>query len=303
MTGRDAYDPYKVMHDFYRLDNPSEEEQFQFVEAMEYLIKTAVFDDDIIAFSYNLAMYYRDIRKFDLEKKYLELGIQHGSDVGKEQLGLIWYYGLCGDQDYELAYTLFKDSNSRTGEYMISDMYHNGQFVPWDDDKCRDILESIFENVESEALDERFKLSTLYPEIAVRLAKLNYLQERDTKDDLEHLFLARDILSERQARRPFWGNIKWMKQILDVTELYTGNDFEFIDLYDLLSLNTDSATVNFIYAADSYKIDIFRHESEVVYEFQNKWFHGPEDFLDKARIDDKRITTVYDEVADITLHR
>ena len=60
------------MHAFYEKDNPTEEEQFRFVEAMKYLIDTAVFPDDIRAFSYNLAMYYRDIREFQLEKKYLE---------------------------------------------------------------------------------------------------------------------------------------------------------------------------------------------------------------------------------------
>ena len=66
-----SYDPFKVMHDYYKLDNPSEDEQFQFVEAMQYLIKTAVFLDDIIAFSFNLAMYYRDIKNFQLEKSIL----------------------------------------------------------------------------------------------------------------------------------------------------------------------------------------------------------------------------------------
>lgn len=35
-----SYDPYEEMHAFYSLDDPTEDEQFRFVEAMEYLIRT-----------------------------------------------------------------------------------------------------------------------------------------------------------------------------------------------------------------------------------------------------------------------
>lgn len=34
------YDPWEEMHAFYRLDDPTEEEQFRFVEAMKYIIST-----------------------------------------------------------------------------------------------------------------------------------------------------------------------------------------------------------------------------------------------------------------------
>ena len=76
----DQYDPYEEMHAFYRLDDPTEEEQFRFVEAMKYLIDTAYDPADIIAFSYNLAMYYRGIKEFHLEKKYLEIGAEYGEN-------------------------------------------------------------------------------------------------------------------------------------------------------------------------------------------------------------------------------
>ncbi len=302
MSGKaDSYDPYKVMHDFYKLDDPSEDEQFQFVEAMEYIINTSVFSDDIIAFSYNLAMYYRDIKNFQLEKKYLEMSFNNGSDVGKEQLGLIWYYGSCGENDYEKAFKLFSESRSRVGDYMISDMYHFGQYVKKDDIRCREILENLFESVSDEVKDDSFILSTLYPEIAVRLADLNIFDESDTEDDLEHLFLARDILSLRQMRRPFWGNIKTMKHILKTTSMMVNNFFGFIDLYDLLALDVKNAKVNFVCDDEEYNIDIFENDSETVYGFNDRWFHGAEDFLEKARINGRRITTLYTDISDIDI--
>lgn len=144
--GKDVFDPYEEMHAFYRLDDPTEEEQFRFVEAMKLLIDSAVFEDDIIAFSYNLAMYYRDIKEFELEKKYLELGAGYDENLCKEELGLIWYYGLTGERDYEKAYYYFSECATRRSKYMIADMYHDGSYVQQDRKKYREILENWFSN-------------------------------------------------------------------------------------------------------------------------------------------------------------
>ena len=186
---------------------------------------------------------------------------------------------------------------------MIADMYYHGQYVAQDDEKCRDILEEMFENAESEAQDERCITSTRFPEIAVRLADLNISEELDTEDDLESLFVARDILAVRQMQRPFWGNIKTMKHILETTADMVGTEYDFIDIYDLLTFEVGKATVTFNYADGIYKIKIFPNEAEIVYEFGDRWYHGAEDFLEKARIDGKRITTFYDLISDIKIER
>ena len=34
----ESYDPYKEMHKFYRLDDPTDEQQFRFVEATDNFI-------------------------------------------------------------------------------------------------------------------------------------------------------------------------------------------------------------------------------------------------------------------------
>ena len=288
----DSYDPYQEMKEFYRLDDPTEDEQFRFVEAMEYFIRNAEFPDDAVAFSYNLAMYYRDIRNFPLEKKYLEIGAKEGNPVCREEMGIMYYYGLCDEPDYKKAYEIFEQCDTRRAAYLIADMYHYGRFVKRDYDKCRDILEGLFADVECERNDDRFTISTLFPEIALRLADLNVEEGIDEMSDLDCLIDAREILTIRQSRRPFWGNIKTMHSILDLTARMCGNDYDFIDLYDLLTFESDNATVTFSCESRDWEILIFRKGVEIVYQFEDKWFHGAEDFLEKARIEGKRITTV-----------
>lgn len=298
---RDSYNPYREMNEFYRLDDPTEEEQFRFVEAMERLIKNAVFEDDIIAFSYNLAMYYRDIQNFPLEKKYLEMGEKEGSSIHREELGIMLYYGLCDEPDYKQAYEMFRQCDTRRASYMIADMYHYGQGVKRDLDKCREILEGLFADVECERNDDRFLISTLFPEIADRLVRLNVEEKTDRAFDLDCLFDAREILAIRQCHRPFWGNIRTMKSILDTTEMMCGDGYDFIDLYDLLTFKKDNATVTFEYDGKDWQILIFRKGAEIVYSFEDRWFHGAEDFLVKARIEGKRITTIFNLITNIRI--
>lgn len=171
------------MHAFYEKDNLTEEEQFRFVEAMKYLIDTAVFPDDIRAFSYNLAMYYRDIREFQLEKKYLEMGAVLNDSSAKEQLGCIWYYGLCGEWNFEKAFQYFSESRTRTSRYMLADMYHYGYYVKQNSDESRKILEKLYIELEEQSEDARFLESTVFPEVAFRLVILNMEDSKASTPD------------------------------------------------------------------------------------------------------------------------
>jgi hypothetical protein len=293
----ETYDPFEEMHEYYRLDNPTEAEQFRFVEAMEYAINNSVYENDIIACSYNLAMYYRNIKDFRLEKKYLEIGNDLGSPFSMEQLGVIWYYGLCGEQDYEKAYHCFHDCGTRRGKYMLADMYHDGRYVEKDISKCQEILDELFIGVESERTDPRFIESTLFPEIALRLVKLRIEKKEDTVNDLTMLMDARDIIVLRQKSRPFWGNIQVMEDILKTMVLMVGSDHYFVDLYDLLTLTANKATVSFKYGSEELNIEVFTSEAETIYQYDGRWFHGAVDFLEKACVGGKRITTVIDELS------
>ena len=296
-----SYDPYKEMHAFYGLDDPTADEQFRFAEAMEYLIRTSRDPEDKKAMSYNLAMYYRGIKNFALEKKYLEICAELGDPSGKEQLGFLWYYGPGDEQNYERAFHYFEDCKTRRGLYMMADMYRCGQYVPRDPEKSREIIEDLFAGVLPEKDDPRFYKTTLFPEVALRLVQTDLEDGEATDFDLGCLSDARRILSIRQQTRPFWGNIKLMRKILETTEEMRGSDRSLADLYDLLLFRETNAAVTFDHAGTRHRLDIFENEGETVYQLGQKWFHGAEDFLEKARIDQKRITTLYKQISDISV--
>ena len=126
-------------------------------------------------------------------------------------------------------------------------------------------------------------------------------EEEDSEFDLDCLFDAREILSMRQSRRPFWGNIRTMRTILKTTVIMCGNEFDYIDLYDLLTSDLQNGHVTFVYEGEIYRIDIFLHGEELIYQYGDKWFHGADGFLEKARINGQRITTVYDLISNISV--
>ncbi|MCR5847650.1 MAG: hypothetical protein K6G75_05975 [Lachnospiraceae bacterium] len=294
------YDPYREMS-YYQLDCPTEEEQFRFVEAMEYLIENSGLEEDSMVFSYNLAMYYRDIKDFRLERKYLEKCEELGCSISGDQLGLIWFYGLGMEPDYKKAFQYFDDSESRLGKIMLSDMYRYGRYAKKDREKCREILEELMSDVECEKDDERFYISTLFPEIALRLSGLNIEDEIDTDYDFDNLLYARIILSTRQSKRPFWGNIELMGKILETIVSVIGNEYEIIDFYDLLVFDIHKATVFFEFEGVQRFIDIFEDDNETVFQFDDKWYHGPNDFLEKSRIENRRLTSIYDQIYNIEI--
>ena len=58
-------------------------------------------------------------------------------------------------------------------------------------------------------------------------------------------------------------------------------------------------TVTFSLDGHPYRLNIFQHDGETIYEFADKWFHGPDGFLEKARIGGKRVTTVMLDIEDL----
>ena len=78
-----------------------------------------------------------------------------------------------------------------------------------------------------------------------------------------------------------------MRDILEAMMLMREDDCGLIDLYDLLTFERKNAAVTFDYCGHSFRLNIFQHEGETIYEFSDRWFHGPGDFLEKARIQGK----------------
>lgn len=290
---------FDAMDAYYASEDPTEEEQFRFVEAMQYLIDTAYDPVDTMAFSYNLAAYYHSIRNFHLEEKYLKIGAALGCSSAKEGLGILYYYGLCGHQDYQIAYTYFNESQSRESKMYLADMYHYGQFVKQNLNRCRSILQDLQVQLERERDMPHFKRHGLYPEVVLRLAQLNIEEGSVTAFDLDCLIEAREMLTYRQRKSPLWENIKTMHHILDTILLISGQAHCFYDLYDLLTYQDQGTQISFEYNHRTYVITLFLKDNELIYEFEGTWYHGPEDFLERARVQDKKITNVIDLIKNI----
>lgn len=291
------------MHAFYGNNNPTKEEQFRFEEAMKYLNQLTSEGGHPEAFAYNLAMHYMDIKEFALAKKYFEIGAKTGDWTCKQGLGLIWYYGLCGEQDFEKAYYYFENRRFGRSGYLLADMYHYGYYVKQDIVKCREILEEMFIKTSRERCDYRgrFYLSTLYPEVALRLARLNLEEKQVSLFDLDGLYSARKVLATRQKNSPSWMNLKTMRSILETIAFLEGEDYWFENIYDLLIFDFTNAAMTFEYNGVEYQTEIFTDKKETVYQFQGKWFHGPDDYLEKMQIEGKAITTIYDEIKGICI--
>ena len=260
-----SYNPYEDINTFYRSDDPSEEEQFRFVEAMKFFIETEEDPAEKIVSVFNLAIYYRDIKEFVLEKKYMEMGAELGNEFCKEKLGFIWYYGLCGEQDYEKAFRYFNECKTIDSLCMISDMYRLGQYVNKDPDKGSRIIENMFMRMYPDRHDSRFFISSRFPEVALRFAQICYEGGMADEFDLEYLNDARSILAVRQQNSPFWGNIKTMHSIIECIEEISGGGHECNDIYDLLTLDTRKCSVTFDYNRSQNRIDLFTDQGETVY--------------------------------------
>lgn len=85
---------------YYRNQNPGDDDKFLFEEAHGYLIKTYHDPRDM----HNLACFYMEERRHDMELKYLEMSAEYDYPPALEELGYIWYYGQTGEVDYEKWY-------------------------------------------------------------------------------------------------------------------------------------------------------------------------------------------------------
>ena len=292
-------DAMKQLHAGHEKEDPTAEEDFQYEEAMEYLAQNTPRENHSEAFSYNLAMHYMEKKEFFLAKKYLEQGAETGDWTCKEGLGIIWYYGLCGEQDFEKAYKYFENRTWGRSAYLLADMYHYGYCVEKNPDKCREILESLLLKEIPIRYDYHYFYHSIYPEVVLRLARLNIEEGKATLFDLDSLYHARRFLAIRQKNDPYWMNLQTMRSILETIAYMAGEEYRFNDIYDLMVFDFSNAVIKFRYNDTKYQIAIFTEENEIVYEFKDKWFHGIDDFLERARIEDQRFTTVYDSITDI----
>lgn len=288
----------RILDRFYSKTNYSEEEEYEFIEALEYLIDQTNDPNYMM----HLGDHYYGIRRFDLALKYYEMASKFEILDAYECLGYIWYYGRTGERDYEKAFRYFQkaaDGGDPIAAYKLADMYKNGYFVEKDYEKYKEIIERLYIIYRAETSITNF---APVPEIYTRLARIR--KEEGRLDEAVDLYLdAKNFLAQRIRFDPFFGNLNIMKWL--VQDLYTIIEFDedYTDIFDLYYLLSIPAAVEFKYNDETYKVEALQEDGEIVIHFEDKWYRTIDDFFAKAEIDNELLTTIYTELYIISVDR
>ena len=280
-----------IIKEYY--SDTSKGDGFMLVEALRYLIDKTKEPK----YMHELAWYYASIKRVDLEEKYLLLATEYDYGPAYMELGYIYYYGQNGMVDYKKAYQSFKKGAGLCEEldkcwctYKLADFYHNGYYVKKNEDKYRKMIEALYKKMRW----PRY-LSYPYPEVAYRLANIK-IDDKD-KDYAEYLLLnAKDFMGQRLKYEPFWGHMELMGNIVDA--LYKVRDFDYDDItfYDLFYLMDRYKNISFKYQGEIYSVETDDSLEQPAIKFGDKWYKTKQDFFEKARIEEKLLTAIYDDL-------
>lgn len=279
----------QIIQDFREESVYSEEEEFLFIEALQFLIEEEKSPKDMLY----LGGYYYEQKRFDLALKYYEMAASYDYDPAYECLGYIWYYGRTGERDFKKAFEYFsklKDKGDLVASYKVADMYRNGYYVEKDQAKYEQIIEELYPKVKNAR-----RLGDPLPEIFTRLARIR--KEQGRKRDAINLYLqAKDFLAQRISVNAFFGNLNIMKWLIDDLYELLPFDEESFDFFDLYYLLKTPHKVSFLYEGERVEVTSEQEGAECVVEFEGKWFHSRDDFFKDAALDDMKLTAIYDDL-------
>ena len=260
----------------------SEDEEFLYIEALEYLI----YETKNTKWMVSLGGYYYEKEIYDLALKYYEMADSHGDHWAPMGLGYIWYYGRTGEPDYEKAFRYYSVAAERgylQAEVKVADMYKNGYGVGKDYEKYCRIIENAYETVK----DTKW-LGEPLPEVFTRLAKI-----REKQGDLQeaaNLYLsAKNFLSQRIQYDPFFGNLNIMKWLVNDLYALIPVDYSDLDLFDLYYVLKEPCTVVFYFQGKRYEVSSEKAEDDIVIQFEDKWYRTIDDFFAGALIGRERL--------------
>lgn len=291
MTKQEAVN---IMTAFYGSETHSDDDKFLFEEAVRFLIDTYHNPDDM----HNLAYYYLEEKRFDLEEKYLMMAAEYGDAASLEELGYIWYYGQNGTVDYEKAFRYFslaaKSGNPSIeawAQHKLADMYHYGYFVEKDETRYKKMLTQLYNDMCSETGKySGYNLDFFpVPDVTYRMAKLK-AEEGDIDAAVVYAQEAREWQAEDLVKNTFWGCIEVMDNI--VTLQYELNGARSLDLYDVFGLCNTPCKITFRYEDRKFQIAC-EEDNGIVIGFDHKWYRGPREFLEKARLDGVRLPALH----------
>ena len=295
----------EVLMKYYDKSSLTEEEEFELIETLKYLIEHPLFDEQNFTFAEWLGGIYYDKRMFDLALKYYELAEMQGSRWAWNGLGYIWYYGRTGTIDYEKAYRYFKKMVDYDGDefdqrnkmeawFKIADMYKNGYYIEKDYEKYKQIIEDLYEKERNGAFGSHRGYAPLY----TRLAGIRSQEGR--KEEAIELYLEarRDLIFSLRTNR-FFGDLNRINWL--VNDLYKLIDFDptDFDLYDLYYLLKEEHLVSFRHRRKKHEIEsVLSEEGEMNIRFDDTWYRNISDFFNQTDLNGESIEHEYYDLDD-----
>ncbi len=268
----------------------TDEEEFMFIEAMNFLIEERKDPRDMMY----LGGYYYEKKHFDLALKYYEMAASMDYDEAYECLGYIWYYGRTGERDYGKAFEYFTkmmNKGNLVATYKVADMYRNGYYVDKDMNKYKSMIEDLYEKVQ----DCRNVFDPV-PEVYTRLARIR--TDEGKEEDAVNLYLnAKDWLAQRIRHNAFFGNLNIMKWLIDDLYKLIEFDEDFFDFFDIYYLLNTPHKIRFYYEDEEMNLESVMEGDECVVCFNGKWYHSRDDFFkDAATKDGTKLTAIYGDL-------
>ncbi len=268
----------------------TDEEEFLFIEAMNFLIEERKNPADMML----LGGYYYEQKRFDLALKYYEMAAAMDYDDAYECLGYIWYYGRTGERDYKKAFEYFTkmmEKGNLVATYKVADMYRNGYYVDKDMEKYKSMIEDLYDKVQTCR-----NVFEPVPEVYTRLARIR--TDEGNAEEAVNLYLrAKDWLAQRIFHNAFFGNLNIMKWLID--DLYELIEFDedYFDFYDIYYLLKSPHKIRFYYEDEEMNLESAMEGDECAVCFNGKWYHSRDDFFkDAATKDGRKLTAIYGDL-------
>ena len=275
----------KIVDSYYEKQTPSEEDDFQFVEALNYLIEKT----GDLKYATQLGGYYYGQKKFDLALKYYLLGAEANDKYALIGLAYIYYYGRCGEVDYDQAFKYYSWASELgvdEATLKISDMYFKGRGTKRNVEKSKEILNNLYEKEKNTKL-----VYSVFPEVVIRLSS-SWIKDNKKKKAYEELIKAKDLIKSRLIYKADFGEFKNMELI--VNKIYDCIDFDKsnMDIYDLFYYFKKLGKVSFKYDNKTYIINSDMDGRFISLEFEGKWYQEIKEFFMRASIDNKKISSL-----------
>ena len=290
-------DAMKIRTEFYEDQNHTADEEFMFTEALSTLIEAT----QEPKYMTELAWFYCDRKRFDMEQKYLEMAADCGYGPAYEELGYMYFHGQNGEKDYEKAFRCFtkgseKDRYGNEGSlwcyHKLADMYRFGCYVEKDEDRYREMIEDAYEKVKNPKY-----LNEPYPEILYRLAGIRADQGR-TEEAIDLLRRARGFMAERLSHDAFWGHLEVMGRIIRLLHRLSPEEMPGSDFYDLFYMTEEPGQyvlMPFGFEDREIVLDVTGEGEERVLSCDGRCYRDFADFCSKMSVNGRKITELYDE--------